>query len=303
LFYCICFNAVGQGNLVPNPSFELLISCPDNLSQLEKVENWYSKLLTTPDFYNTCALTSNVSVPQNWQGYEPAFDGQGYVGIYAYLDAGGDEWMEYIKCELKQTLISGECYSVSFYASLSDTSCVAINNLGIGFDKDAAVDSIATYYVPDQIMQYDTLVDNVTGWKKISFTYTAQGNEKYLLIGNFNNNASTDFTQITGCLNLFAYYYIDQVELKKCNSEITFVPNVFTPNGDGINDYVDFTAFNGSEIQIINRWGENVLMMNNQSNYLWFGKNDKGQELSSGVYYYIIYDLIQNKTGLIHLVR
>ncbi|MCX7955369.1 MAG: gliding motility-associated C-terminal domain-containing protein, partial [Bacteroidales bacterium] len=68
------------------------------------------------------------------------------------------------------------------------------------------------------------------------------------------------------------------------------VPNVFTPNGDGIND--EFIRHGKSieefECRIYNRWGRKVYEWNDITKG-WNGKIDGNKgEASPGVYYYII---------------
>lgn len=74
------------------------------------------------------------------------------------------------------------------------------------------------------------------------------------------------------------------------NYIITSVPNIFTPNGDGINDYFSFVNFIKEgfdvKIQIFNRWGREVFVGNNNS-YNWNGTNN-GKKLPAGTYFYII---------------
>ncbi len=69
--------------------------------------------------------------------------------------------------------------------------------------------------------------------------------------------------------------------------------NVFTPNGDGINDF--FTplldrSLKVQEVTIFDRWGRrvyvNAAVADNDK--LWNGLTNNGQELPEGVYYYII---------------
>ena len=64
-------------------------------------------------------------------------------------------------------------------------------------------------------------------------------------------------------------------------------PNVFTPNGDGDNDYFTINAQNASalEIVILNRWG-NVLFESNDVNFKWDGKTKSGQKADDGTYFY-----------------
>lgn len=64
-----------------------------------------------------------------------------------------------------------------------------------------------------------------------------------------------------------------------------FIPNVFTPNGDGVNDVfeiVGIESFDKVEITIINRWGNEVYRNDNYKN-TWDGKG-----VNDGTYYYII---------------
>ncbi len=63
------------------------------------------------------------------------------------------------------------------------------------------------------------------------------------------------------------------------------VPNVFTPNGDGINDYLEIKKLEyyvANEIVIFNRWGNKVFESSNYHNE-WDGGN-----LSDGVYFYVL---------------
>lgn len=69
-------------------------------------------------------------------------------------------------------------------------------------------------------------------------------------------------------------------------------PNVFTPNGDGVNDYLYISGEGiteeGYNMVIFNRWGEKVFETNlpGQTNG-WNGTNAKGKELPEGVYQYV----------------
>lgn len=70
------------------------------------------------------------------------------------------------------------------------------------------------------------------------------------------------------------------------------IPNIFSPNGDGINDFFQVKAnsirsFNG---QIFNRWGRMIYTWDDWNNYnsVWDGKIKGGSDASPGVYYYYI---------------
>lgn len=68
------------------------------------------------------------------------------------------------------------------------------------------------------------------------------------------------------------------------------VPNVFTPNADGINDYfmlIDYQGIQSLECVIVNRWG-NVVNEFDKPDFQWDGKDKNGNSISDGTYFYII---------------
>jgi gliding motility-associated-like protein len=69
------------------------------------------------------------------------------------------------------------------------------------------------------------------------------------------------------------------------------IPNVFTPNGDGVNDIYFVKASNLTEISmvIIDRWGHKVYEVSSASgNIEWDGKNMSGKEAAEGTYFYML---------------
>ena len=76
-----------------------------------------------------------------------------------------------------------------------------------------------------------------------------------------------------------------------------YVPNSFTPNGDGINDLFGLSGFatGGYAMSIYNRWG--IKIFNSESGYgMWNGKATDGDTAPAGVYVYSI-RLANDKTG------
>lgn len=73
-----------------------------------------------------------------------------------------------------------------------------------------------------------------------------------------------------------------------CREPNIFVPNAFTPNGDGNNDvlYVRSNLIESMEFAVYNRWGQKVFETNDQ-NIGWDGTY-KGTELSSDVFGYYL---------------
>ena len=89
------------------------------------------------------------------------------------------------------------------------------------------------------------------------------------------------------------------IDITKENCGI-FVPNVFSPNGDGSNDefgpVVDINRYNIKAFNVYNRWG--MAVFDCYGDCEWDGTND-GKASPAGVYVY--YLLIEDKTGeLLH---
>lgn len=97
------------------------------------------------------------------------------------------------------------------------------------------------------------------------------------------------------------------VTIKLKNPSIDYelnVPNVFTPNGDGINDYwsvSDLPADNCTEqfayVEVFNRWGRQVFRSTDR-NFRWTGNSDV-----PGVYYYLIRYTRQQWKGTVTLYK
>ncbi|MEK7257443.1 MAG: gliding motility-associated C-terminal domain-containing protein, partial [Bacteroidota bacterium] len=72
-----------------------------------------------------------------------------------------------------------------------------------------------------------------------------------------------------------------------CEQEDAEVPNIFTPNNDGVNDTFSVVTPGGEQVlsmEIWNRWGQKVY----EGTEPWNGKQD-GKEAASDVYVYVIW--------------
>ena len=95
-------------------------------------------------------------------------------------------------------------------------------------------------------------------------------------------------THETGCIS------VDTVRIRvEYDPSFTLhIPNSFTPNGDGFDDFFEYTGdFSGIvefECQIWNRWGEKIYHTFELTDY-WNGRyNNKGDFVKDGAYVYII---------------
>lgn len=110
-----------------------------------------------------------------------------------------------------------------------------------------------------------------------------------------NPNVTTTYTvQRTECANITT----DTVKIIIDDCDPTFMlPNVFTPNGDEINDTwgINFSTVNSHisnfKMSIYDRWGLLVYSTNYElstPNSKWDGRTTAGIECNAGVYFYVI---------------
>ncbi len=97
----------------------------------------------------------------------------------------------------------------------------------------------------------------------------------YLTVGNVDNPACYD-TLFVGVVIIKDQYGL-------------FIPNAFTPNGDGVNDLwlIQADGTEQVEISIYDRWGS-LLYLSQNPNEGWNGKDQNGNPLSEGVYIYVV---------------
>lgn len=103
---------------------------------------------------------------------------------------------------------------------------------------------------------------------------------------------------LNGCVN------IDSIQIEECKDVVVY--NSFTPDGDGINDYLEFKKlelYPNAQLEIYNRWGDRVFESVGYQKP-WDGTY-QGEPLPVGSYYYIIdlKDGSQKQSGFINLIR
>lgn len=317
-FFCFWVSTDAQ-NLIYNGSFEEYYSCPvsNDLGngQLELAKGWWKPTQGTSDYFNACN-NGIVSVPTNFVGYQYAQDGQGYVGIGAmeWFDDGTPNTLEYIQTRLLEKLKPCSKYYFSMYVSLADKSEYAIGDLSAFFTSDSI--TIQTYLsigLEPQFVNNGSPIIDTMNWTKIEGYFVADGTEEYLTIGYKSEYFANDTLFLQ---NLYdgvgvGYYLVDnvflmefeQVPIEDCNLTGTTLPNIITPNNDGINDFINLDNLSSfyPKVKIVNRWG-NVVGELDANNTIWTGDN-----LSDGVYFYFLEYSIGNKeykqNGFIQLLR
>jgi gliding motility-associated-like protein len=307
---------------VPNHSFEDTVSCPTGTAQFQTVDVWFNPTSGSPDYYNRCfgelpPGSVGAGVPANDWGYQEAQDGDAYAGFltFAIPDINHSVFREYIAIELTEKLEAGQNYYWCMYVSLTDSVEYYSNNIGIALTKELITDYSFPYILLDFPVygNWEAPISDYINWVKIGGTFVAEGNEKFLYIGNFLNDEETETVkfQDNDRGGPSAAYYIDNVYLGKqtCIEPSIEIPNVFTPNNDGINDIYqtkDKGLFD-KKIVILNRWGN--IVFEGEGNDGWDGTNKSGKECTEGVYFVKVTftNFLTNekeiKTGYVHLIR
>lgn len=324
LWLCYGFTPKAQENLVPNGSFEEYSECPlvNELynGQFERAIGWWRPTMGTPDFFHSCnnSLSGVVGVPHNFWGHQEAYHGDGYVGLVpmAVTTTGSFYGAEYIQTRLNQPLKPCFEYYFTMHVSLTNYASHSLGRLGALFSVDTSFNSNTNLEVISRLPQvfYSSgQLSDTVDWMKIDGTFIANGYEEFLTIGYFFEKIINDtlFIQQPSFFTDFIiiYYYIDSVSLFEigdadgslCEFNSIKLPNVFSPNNDGINDLIDISIHLKfiKSVDILNRWGGVVTELN-ENNTFWDGGN-----CPDGVYYYIIryrhFDI--QETGFIHLIR
>jgi gliding motility-associated-like protein len=100
-------------------------------------------------------------------------------------------------------------------------------------------------------------------------------------------------TQVEQNGNGCDYVHTVNVQLESCviDPSVIFIPNVFTPNDDMVNDTFEIILQNGKVERgwIFNRWG-NVICTFSPTQLKWDGRDERtGIPVLDGVYTYMVY--------------
>ncbi|HNQ11710.1 MAG TPA: PKD domain-containing protein [Bacteroidia bacterium] len=123
--------------------------------------------------------------------------------------------------------------------------------------------------------------------------YSDTGTYQVMMVA-LSGNGCNDTLWLTVQVNAFYTFYI---------------PNTFTPNDDGKNDYFQISGygFKDFSIKVFNRWGQQVFESSDPL-FVWDGTDGNGNDLMDGVYTYRIFlremtGKKHNKFGRVNILR
>ena len=222
VFFLIIHNDIsfGQVNLVSNPSFELITSCPSGFYQIDSAIGWGSLISGgggDPDLFHVCCTYPIFcGVPQNSanNSFQYPHSGNAYCDIQVAGSLPGDI-REYIQSKLIKGLSQGHTYCVKFYTNLTDYSLAYIKPLGAYFD-DGSVSAPPPYgmaVASPQVYNTTQPLNDTVNWMKIEGSFVATGNETYITLGNFFTDSNSDIGIFVSATVWVSYYYIDDVSV------------------------------------------------------------------------------------------
>lgn len=241
-------NGWGQTpNLVPNPGFETYRTCPPYPGQIHLAVPWDSPNNKTTDFFHRCAgLENNAGVPKNLLGSQEPHSGDGYIGLRAWIPviAGNPPYREYATTPLRAPLDAGRMYAVRFWLSVAERSSFVSDGLGLFFSHQKPAPDSAYVLQPHLAYTDGQLLEDDDAWVSVSGIYQADGGEQYLTIGNFRPDSTTlrkERLQDQPTI----YYYLDDVSVRACPTQIPVLPllDTFLCTGESMLLRVDESAW------------------------------------------------------------
>lgn len=198
-----------------------------------------------------------------------------------------------------------------YYFTITDAVCEAMDSIFVEAENPpiasftatpdngcAPVDVVfANYSQNTNTYEWDFGNGNVVnvnneGNQYQTFTVTATVTLTAYTTQNCSDQMSITINVIPcGCTDPVALNYnpIATIEDGSCiyPAPIIIAPNVFTPNGDGSNDFFEFDVTYSSNIEVIitNRWG-NVIYEQSGINPTWSGLSPNGNPANEGTYFY-----------------
>lgn len=214
--------AQNEDNLVPNPSFEDLgkKGKVTDKGQIYLAAPWTSVTMNPVDLYSESNKTDKFATPVNERGEEKARTGTNYAGM-SFYGYRGKEPRNYLGVELLKPMEAGKQYCVKFHISMSDMSKYAVNNIGVFIDTANITEATdGNLYKDPQIISVTKMIyEKQYSWTPVCGTYTAQGGERFITIGNFAQDVDTKTETVrlsrefSGRQTYDGYYYIDDVSV------------------------------------------------------------------------------------------
>jgi gliding motility-associated-like protein len=289
---CLAVHANAQLN---NTGFEQHSSLPMNMGQWQVVSGWGNagSVISSPDYYHYDGAEA-ADIPETAMAIVDAYEGQGIMGLVA-CGKSLTNTREYLSTQFAVPLQLGKQYVLSFKMTNGDRT--ATSHAGLGVDKLGILlgTSPAVQTGQEPILMTPQLqleeVFYSREWESVNFLFVA--NEAYtsMTFGLFGNDDDKNIVIGEGVDPQFAYVFLDDFYIQQVADDFDpnaqepekgehetgggsstppvltgdllqdfFIPNTFTPNGDGDNDIFKPVGnlIKEWEFAIFTKWGERV---------------------------------------------
>lgn len=224
--FCLLSFASSTQNLVYNPSFEsdsaAIIS---DYSQLRAgqtlLDGWYVPTDGTSDYYNSHRSTiKGHPIPK-------ARTGQGRIAMI-WSNAWQFPYREFITGRLIKPLVKDKKYKLSFYICRYKNANYSPMQIGAYFSKDSMIQRNyhANIKVQPQMKIEDyTILEDRKYWHKVEAIFTANGDEKFITLGNFKqtiNDMTSPSIKVSSRFTIvatsgYAYCFVDDISVEEYN--------------------------------------------------------------------------------------
>lgn len=238
---------------------------------------------------DTSYLTINVlSAISTFLGSDTAFCPPGSITLDAGISGATYQWSTGATSQTIQATQTGSYWVTVTLGACSATDTIVVNQFSFSSANGAVEICPGTNIILNAGNPGSTYV-----WSNGATTQTISV-----------SNAGVYWVQIThaNCVET------DTIYVTEGGGGSVMIPNVFTPNGDGINDYYDVGTPSADlyRMEIYDRWGVMVFMSTDPV-HKWDGMYNKDRA-TEGVYYYILHYINcaseeVHDTGFLHLER
>lgn len=195
------------------------------------------------------------------------------------LDAGtGFDSYKWSTGETSQTVTKG---IGEYYVDLESNGCIYRQNVKIIAASEPSIDSV--------IEQGNSITVNVSGGTA-PYEYS---------LDQINWQTSNIFYNLKRGVQKVYVRDSKKCTVKEYEFSIIKLLNAITPNGDGLNDFLDYSDLRVKKevkILIFDRFGKKIFSNENSTSYIWDG-TENGRPLPSGSYWYIL-EWIEPDTGI-----
>lgn len=191
--------------------------------------------------------------------------------------------------EQRTTLDAGPGFDSYLWSTGETTS--SISNVGVGNYWVTLGTGLCSYTQHVKVTaSINPVITNIEISNNTASVTAAGGNPPYMYsIDNINWQDSNTFENLPRGENTF--YVKDTFNCEPVSVAATIVNliNVITPNGDGINDEIDYSALsykNNLEFVVYDRYGTKLYSANKSNGYKWDGRF-AGRKLVTGTYWFV----------------